>query len=129
MLVQVEELKGKVGGTELACILQPNTGAALATESFSGQKRIQYKLKEDFLTVRCKACPWYCISDTSVPPEDVSAISDYLTSGGTFTDVTTSIMFLNKILCSETYRSFSVAIKKVVSVHGKPHMCPLLLIL
>ena len=112
MLVQAEELKGKIRGTELAQILQPNPGAAPATEDSSGQKRIQYKPNEGFHTARKKACPWYRVSDTSVTPEDVSAIWDYLTSSGTFSDVVTPIMFLKKILCLETYRSLSRANSK-----------------
>ena len=58
VLVQVEELKGKFGGTDLVRIFQPNPGEALADETSSGEKRNQYKRNEDFLTARHKACPW-----------------------------------------------------------------------
>ena len=59
-----------------------------------------------------KAVPWYHVSDTSIPLEDLAAITDYLTLGGTFTDVATPIMFIKKLLSSENYKLFCVAITK-----------------
>ena len=124
VLVQIEELKGMVSGSELAQILQPNIQMDTANESSSGQKKIQYKPNEDFLTARKKACPLYRLLDTSIPPEDISAILDYLTSGGSFLDVATPIKFLKKMIYPEMFRSFNGAISKAISVDKKPHTVP-----
>ena len=44
------------------------------------------------------------MSDTQVPPEDLAALEDYLTSGGPFTDVKTPIMFMHKVMDPETFK-------------------------
>ena len=55
------------------------------------------------------------------------AISDYLTSGGSFIDVKTPIMFLGKTMDSETFRSFSGVIAKAINVNRKSHSVPTIL--
>ena len=116
-LVAVEDLKGRVSGLELAQILQPAAQTVAPTESSSGTKKNIYKPNEDFLMARKKPCPWYRVSDTSVPLEDLAAISDYLMSGGSFSDVKTPIMFLRKTMDPEMFRSFSGVIAQAFVVN------------
>ena len=117
----VGNLKGRVSSLELARILQPNTQTAAPTESSSGTNKHVFKPNEDFLTARKKQCPWYRVSDTQVPPEDLAALANYLTPRGSFSDVKTPIMFIRKVMDPEAFRSFAGIITKAINVDNKSH--------
>ena len=114
-LVAVESLKGKVSSLEIARILHPNLHVSAPSESSSDTKKQIYKPNKDFLTARKKQILWYRVSNTQVPPEDLAALEDYLTSGGPFTDVKTPIMFIRKIMDPKTFKSFSGVIAQAIT--------------
>ena len=62
-----------------------------------------------------------------MPLVDLVVISNYLMSGGSFSDVKTPIMFLRKMMVPETFWSFSGVIAQAIDVDRKSHSVPTIL--
>lgn len=53
-----------------------------------------------------KSFPWWKTSDTVARADDLEALSDYLYSGGQFTDIEQPILYLKHVLCKDILISF-----------------------
>ena len=76
----------RLGDIDVDCLLR--AGAASASVNISAptsHRAPNFKPNEEFLG--SKLFPWWRISDTVAKAEDIDAVSDYLMSGGTFTEI------------------------------------------
>ena len=79
-----------------------------------------YNPVEAFLEGRKKPFPWYTISSTGIPAEEYDYITDYLNSGGQFSDVSGPVIFIKRLINHETLRAFLPALDKAIE-EGKIH--------
>ena len=63
---------------------------------------------------------WYRVTNTTVSAENAEKIRDYITSGGSFTDVTILYMYVKMLMCTETLKLFDKALTKAIN-DGSPH--------
>ena len=54
------------------------------------------------------------IQSTGIPAEEYDCITNYLNSGGQFTDVSTPVIFIKRLMDHETLRAFLPALDKAI---------------
>ena len=64
--------------------------------------------------------PWYTVSSTSVSAEDADSTTDYINSGGGFTDVATPLIYIKRLLDVETLKLYVPALTKAIEEKA-PH--------
>ena len=102
-----------IGDLDVDRLLKSGTGGpsgAAVSQTSTSSKTGQYKPQETFLG--SKKFPWWRTGDTTAAPDDLEKLSDYLFSGGTFTDIEQPVMYLKKCFDKETMISYRVAIDK-----------------
>ena len=97
-------------------LLKSGTGGpsgAAASQTSTSSKTGQYKPQDTFLG--SKKFPWWRPGDTTAAPDDLEKLSDYLFSGGTFTDIEQPVMYLKKVFDKETMISYRTALNKHIT--------------
>ena len=79
-----------------------------------------YKPGKAILEGRKKLFPRYAISITGNPAEEYECITDYLNSGGQFSDVSGPVIFIKRLMDHKTLRVFLPALDKAIE-EGKTH--------
>ena len=69
---------------------------------------------------RKKSYPWFTIQSTGVSFEEQGVLTDYIESGGFFSDVQTPVKFIKRLLNYETLKTFLPALDKAIK-GGAPH--------
>ena len=64
--------------------------------------------------------PWFTVTSTSVSAEDQESITDYLNSGGHFTDVAIPVIYIKRLIDNETLKIFMPALTKAIG-DNQPH--------
>ena len=67
-----------------------------------------------------KSFPWYKVTETCIRSEDAEAVSDYLLSGGLFTDIEVPRMYLKKLFDHDSLIMFDSALQAELA-RGSPH--------
>ena len=98
----------RIKGSELNRLLRKGSAPASQATNPSAPpppRTSTYKPNETFIEGRRKSFPWYTVGSTSVPAEEKDAISDYLNSGGDFTNVSIPVIYINVFLTMKHLKS------------------------
>ena len=121
--VRFDEFKEKVKGVEFSRLLRegstPSTVAGPAAAPPPTRPHT-YKPVEAFLEGRKKPFPWYTIASIGIPAEEYNCITDYINSGGPFSDVTGPVINIKRLMDHKTLRVFMPALNKAIE-EGKTH--------
>ena len=123
--LRFDNFKVKVRGVELNRLLRRGQAPPANPDQLGAQPAPRpqaYKPVEAFLEGRKKSYPWFTIQSTGVSFEEQDCISDYINSGGSFTDVQTPVKFIKRLLDHEILRTFLPALDKAID--GGCHTLP-----
>ena len=121
MEARFELHRARLGDIDVERLLR--TGASgpsrtASTQASTSSRSFQYKPQESFLG--SKKFPWWRSGDTTAAPDDLEKLSDYLYSGGTFSDIEQPLMYLKKCLCKDTLISYRTALNKKLDQKADP---------
>ena len=88
--LRFDKFKEKVKGVEFSRLLREGSAPSTMTGPAAAAPPTRphtYKPVEAFLEGRKKPFPWYTGLSTGIPAEEYNCITDYLNSGGQFSDV------------------------------------------
>ena len=109
--------KVKVRGVEHSRLLRQGQAPSAIPSQLGAQPppRPQvYKPVEAFLEGRKKSYPWFTVQSTGVSAEEQDCITDYINSGGSYSDVQTPVIFIKRLMDRETLRAFLPALDKAI---------------
>ena len=99
--------QARLGDIDVERLLRTGTSGPSGTASSQASTSVrpsQYKPVEPFLG--SKKFPWWHTGDTVASADDLEKLSDYLYSGGQFTDIEQPLMYMKRVLCKDSLISF-----------------------
>ena len=115
--LRFDNFKVKVRGVEFSRLLRQCHAPSAAPGQFAAPQPAYpqvYKPIKAFIEGRKKAFPWYTVQSTGIPAEEQECITDYLNSGGSFSNVQTPVIFIKRLLDHETLRAFLPTLDKAI---------------
>ena len=67
-----------------------------------------------------KKFPWWKTGDTVASADDLEKLSDYLYSGGHFSDIEVPLMYMKRVLCKGSLISFRTALNAKLDQRANP---------
>merc|ERR1712237_238727 len=113
----------RIKGSELNRLMREGPGPtsqAMNPSAPPPPRSSTYKPNETFIEGRRKSFPWYTVGSTSVPAEEKDAISDYLNSGGDFSNVSILVIYIKRLFDNETLKIFLPSLDEAIN-QGKRH--------
>ena len=113
--------RARLGDIDVERLLRTGTlgpSGTASSQASTSSRPFQYKPQETFLG--SKKFPWWKSGDTTAAPDDLEKLTDYLYSGGTFSDIEQPLMYLKKCMCKDKLISYFTALNKKLEKRADP---------
>ena len=113
--------RARLGDINVERLLRTGTlgpSGTASSQASTSSRPSQYKPQEAFLG--SKKFPWWKSGDSTAAPDDLEKLSDYLYSGGSFSDIEQPLMYLKKCMCRDTLISYRKALDKKLEKGADP---------